>query len=164
MGYVLYHRDPQQELSHSLSLPACTSWEHGTSLDMCPVSQELMQLPKTGSWVLSQPSVPTLPCQTPQHLTVRWPIPPRLLVRKKRFPTASGPSWGLSLDLRSAGRWDHDCDRISRVFIGTSLSTFSFRIHEEREILGFDPKTTYNRFCGDQEDACEQPTHWKVLY
>lgn len=52
----------------------------------------------------------------------------------------------------------------ARVFIGTSLSTFSFRIHEEREILGFDPKTTYNRFCGDQEDACEQPTHWKVLY
>ncbi|KFO28080.1 GDP-fucose protein O-fucosyltransferase 2 [Fukomys damarensis] len=52
----------------------------------------------------------------------------------------------------------------ARVFIGTSVSTFSFRIHEEREILGFDPKTTYNRFCGDQEKACEQPTHWKVTY
>lgn len=51
-----------------------------------------------------------------------------------------------------------------RFFIGTSVSTFSFRIHEEREILGFDPKTTYNRFCGDDESECEQPTHWKIVY
>lgn len=51
-----------------------------------------------------------------------------------------------------------------RHFIGTSVSTFSFRIHEEREILGFDPKTTYNRFCGDAEKVCEQPTHWKIVY
>ncbi|XP_062312964.1 GDP-fucose protein O-fucosyltransferase 2 [Osmerus eperlanus] len=52
----------------------------------------------------------------------------------------------------------------ARFFIGTSVSTFSFRIHEEREILGFDPKTTYNRFCGDNETHCEQPTHWKIVY
>ncbi|XP_074046040.1 GDP-fucose protein O-fucosyltransferase 2 [Macrotis lagotis] len=52
----------------------------------------------------------------------------------------------------------------ARVFIGTSVSTFSFRIHEEREILGLDPKTTYNRFCGDHEQQCEQPTHWKIAY
>ncbi|KTG45577.1 hypothetical protein cypCar_00012019, partial [Cyprinus carpio] len=52
----------------------------------------------------------------------------------------------------------------ARYFIGTSVSTFSFRIHEEREILGFDPKTTYNRFCGDDEKECEQPTHWKIVY
>ncbi|XP_053328250.1 GDP-fucose protein O-fucosyltransferase 2 isoform X2 [Spea bombifrons] len=52
----------------------------------------------------------------------------------------------------------------ARYFIGTSVSTFSFRIHEEREILGFDPKTTYNRFCGDKEKNCEQPTHWKIIY
>ncbi|KAG7280180.1 hypothetical protein CRUP_037764, partial [Coryphaenoides rupestris] len=52
----------------------------------------------------------------------------------------------------------------ARFFIGTSVSTFSFRIHEEREILGFDPKSTYNRFCGDQEKDCEQPTHWKIVY
>ena len=53
---------------------------------------------------------------------------------------------------------------LGRFFIGTSVSTFSFRIHEEREILGLDPRTTYNRFCGDQEEACEQPTHWRVAY
>ncbi|KAF3843014.1 hypothetical protein F7725_001863 [Dissostichus mawsoni] len=52
----------------------------------------------------------------------------------------------------------------ARYFIGTSVSTFSFRIHEEREILGFDPKATYNRFCGDNEKECEQPTHWKIVY
>lgn len=52
----------------------------------------------------------------------------------------------------------------ARFFIGTSVSTFSFRIHEEREILGFDPKTTYNRFCGETEKNCEQPTHWKIVY
>ena len=51
-----------------------------------------------------------------------------------------------------------------RFFIGTSVSTFSFRIHEEREILGFNPKTTYSRFCGDTEKECEQPTHWKIVY
>nr|XP_006113410.1 GDP-fucose protein O-fucosyltransferase 2 isoform X1 [Pelodiscus sinensis] len=52
----------------------------------------------------------------------------------------------------------------ARYFTGTSVSTFSFRIHEEREILGFDPKTTYNRFCGAKERNCEQPTHWKIIY
>ncbi|MBZ3873026.1 GDP-fucose protein O-fucosyltransferase 2 [Sciurus carolinensis] len=52
----------------------------------------------------------------------------------------------------------------ARFFIGTSVSTFSFRIHEEREILGLDPRTTYNRFCGDQEEACEQPSHWEIAY
>ncbi|OWK50581.1 GDP-fucose protein O-fucosyltransferase 2 [Lonchura striata] len=52
----------------------------------------------------------------------------------------------------------------ARYFIGTSVSTFSFRIHEEREILGFDPKTTYNRFCGETEKNCEQPAHWKIVY
>lgn len=53
----------------------------------------------------------------------------------------------------------------ARVFIGTHVSTFTFRIHEEREILGFDPETTFNRFCGDDEPKdCEQPTKWKIVY
>ena len=43
-------------------------------------------------------------------------------------------------------------------FIGTHQSTFSFRIHEDREILGFSSETTFNRFCPDaQIDECEQP-------
>nr|XP_027816947.1 GDP-fucose protein O-fucosyltransferase 2 isoform X3 [Ovis aries] len=60
--------------------------------------------------------------------------------------------------------WTSGSVRTPGFFIGTSVSTFSFRIHEEREILGLDPKTTYNRFCGDEEKACEQPTHWRIAY
>ena len=52
-----------------------------------------------------------------------------------------------------------------RYFIGTSESTFSFRIQEEREILGFDPDTTFNRFCGDAEERpCERPSRWLIKY
>ena len=53
----------------------------------------------------------------------------------------------------------------ARVFVGTYVSTFTFRINEEREIMGFDPETTFNRLCGDGEDKeCEQPTKWKIVY
>ena len=52
-----------------------------------------------------------------------------------------------------------------RYFIGTSQSTFSFRIQEEREILGFHPDTTFNRFCGDgEEHPCERPSKWLIKY
>jgi len=51
-----------------------------------------------------------------------------------------------------------------RNFIGTALSTFSFRIHEDREILGFRPRTTFNCFCADADEKCEQPTNWVVMY
>ena len=33
----------------------------------------------------------------------------------------------------------------ARYFVGSKESTFSFRIQEEREIMGFDPKTTFDR-------------------
>lgn len=48
--------------------------------------------------------------------------------------------------------------------MGTSVSTFTFRINEEREILGFEPKMTFNRFCGDSQEDCEQPTKWTIKY
>lgn len=51
-----------------------------------------------------------------------------------------------------------------RYFIGTKESTFSFRIQDEREIMGFDRDTIFNRFCGDEEKDCEQPTRWKVSW
>lgn len=47
-------------------------------------------------------------------------------------------------------------------FIGTSQSTFSFRIQEEREILGFPVETTFNCFCGDNNKGCTQPTKWRI--
>ncbi|KAK3596005.1 hypothetical protein CHS0354_032523 [Potamilus streckersoni] len=54
----------------------------------------------------------------------------------------------------------------ARVFVGTYVSTFTFRIHEEREILGFSQESTYNRLCGSEEDdkECEQPTKWSISY
>jgi len=54
----------------------------------------------------------------------------------------------------------------ARYFIGTCESTFSFRIHEERDILGFHEDTTYNCVCGKQSppDRCSQPTRWRVKF
>lgn len=52
----------------------------------------------------------------------------------------------------------------ARYFIGSYESTFSFRIQEEREILGFHPDTTFNRLCGDKQVSCEQPSRWLILY
>ncbi|KAF0289220.1 GDP-fucose protein O-fucosyltransferase 2 [Amphibalanus amphitrite] len=53
----------------------------------------------------------------------------------------------------------------ARHFIGSYESTFSFRIQEEREILGFSAESTFNRLCGDREGAsCEQPTRWRIVY
>lgn len=52
----------------------------------------------------------------------------------------------------------------ARIFIGSYVSTFTFRIHEERQILGFKPESTFNRLCGDEEaEDCEQPTQWKMV-
>lgn len=50
------------------------------------------------------------------------------------------------------------------VFYGTHESTFSFRIQEEREIMGFHPDNTFNRLCGDDDAACTQPTRWRIEY
>jgi peptide-O-fucosyltransferase len=47
-------------------------------------------------------------------------------------------------------------------FIGTHHSTFSLRIHEDREILGFPPESTFNRFCADGQQECEQPSKWTI--
>lgn len=47
-------------------------------------------------------------------------------------------------------------------FIGTHESTFTYRIQEEREILGFDSNTTFNRFCPDV-GYCEKPSKWTIV-
>lgn len=53
-----------------------------------------------------------------------------------------------------------------RYFIGTCQSTFSFRIQEERDILGFNADTTFNCICGKQSppERCEQPSRWRVKF
>lgn len=48
-------------------------------------------------------------------------------------------------------------------FIGTHQSTFSYRIHEDREIFGRPSWTTFNRLCPDGQDTCEQPAKWTIV-
>ncbi|KAK6049241.1 hypothetical protein COOONC_13254 [Cooperia oncophora] len=52
----------------------------------------------------------------------------------------------------------------ARAFIGTHVSTFSYRIQEDREILGFAPNTTFSRLCPDDVTDCEQPAKWTIVY
>ncbi|XP_041968771.1 GDP-fucose protein O-fucosyltransferase 2 [Aricia agestis] len=47
-------------------------------------------------------------------------------------------------------------------FIGTHESTFTFRIQEEREILGWESWTTFNRLCPDK-GRCEKPSKWTIV-
>lgn len=47
-------------------------------------------------------------------------------------------------------------------FIGTHESTFSFRIQEEREIMGFNSDTTFNRLCPNS-GVCEKPARWTII-
>jgi len=55
----------------------------------------------------------------------------------------------------------------ARYFVGTYESTFSLRIQEEREILGFDPETTFNILCAEnnseKKKQCKS-TRWLVKY
>ncbi|KAJ8869067.1 hypothetical protein PR048_030628 [Dryococelus australis] len=56
------------------------------------------------------------------------------------------------------------CLTLHRFFVGTYESTFSFRIQEEREILGFPPDTTFNRLCGDEHKTCSKPSVWRIVF
>ncbi|XP_060536544.1 GDP-fucose protein O-fucosyltransferase 2 [Cylas formicarius] len=51
----------------------------------------------------------------------------------------------------------------SRYFLGTKDSTFSYRIQEEREILGFPTDRTFNVLCKNMHE-CSEPSVWKIVY
>lgn len=61
------------------------------------------------------------------------------------------------------------CSRAAH-FVGTFESTFTFRIQEEREIMGFAPEATFNAFCGRRAMAlgggaqCEKTSRWLIEY
>lgn len=61
------------------------------------------------------------------------------------------------------------CSRAAH-FVGTLESTFTYRIQEEREIMGFAPETTFNTFCGRRAMAqgggakCEKNARWLIEY
>lgn len=53
----------------------------------------------------------------------------------------------------------------ARHFIGTFESTFTYRIYEEREILGFPQHTTFNTLCKYATLAdCEKNSVWPIVY
>lgn len=54
------------------------------------------------------------------------------------------------------------CSR-SLYFIGSQGSTFTYRIQEEREILGFDSDTTFNALCPDV-GKCEKQSRWTIVH
>lgn len=50
-------------------------------------------------------------------------------------------------------------------FIGTYESTFTYRIYEEREILGFPKERTFNTLCKKSTmENCLQNSVWPILY
>ncbi|UYV74450.1 POFUT2 [Cordylochernes scorpioides] len=77
-----------------------------------------------------------------------------------RFEPRAGDDWLGPGGVAAVDQWI--CAH-GRYFLGTYESTFSFRIMEEREILGFPADFTFNRLCGDLE-SCEQPTRWRIQY
>ncbi|XP_074107565.1 O-fucosyltransferase 2 isoform X2 [Cotesia typhae] len=50
----------------------------------------------------------------------------------------------------------------AKSFIGTYESTFTFRIQEDREILGLPIKSTFNTFCGKKK--CQKSSQWTIIY
>lgn len=52
-----------------------------------------------------------------------------------------------------------------RRFVGTYESTFTYRIYEEREILGFPSDTTFHTFCKQATmEGCEKNSAWPIVY
>lgn len=49
-------------------------------------------------------------------------------------------------------------------FIGSAESTFTFRIQEEREIMGFAVEDTFGMLCPEDKFDCEKGSIWKIAY
>lgn len=52
--------------------------------------------------------------------------------------------------------------------VGTAESTFSFRIREDRQFMGFSQNSTYNNLCGPEVDendphSCDKPSFWRLV-
>ena len=50
-------------------------------------------------------------------------------------------------------------------FVGSYESTFSFRIREDRQLLGMTREDTFNDMCGAKDNendphSCEKPSYW----
>ena len=52
----------------------------------------------------------------------------------------------------------------AKYFIGSYESTFTFRIQEEREIMGFEVDKTFDMLCKSGEFNCQKGNIWKIVY
>lgn len=53
----------------------------------------------------------------------------------------------------------------ARYFMGSQESTFTYRIYEEREILGFPKDATFNTLCKNEDGSdCEKNSVWPIVY
>jgi len=52
----------------------------------------------------------------------------------------------------------------ARHFVGTYESTFTYRIYEEREILGFSKSSTFNTFCKALGGNCARNAIWPIVW
>jgi peptide-O-fucosyltransferase len=52
----------------------------------------------------------------------------------------------------------------AKYFIGSIESTFTFRIQEEREILGFNVEQSFDILCKTGEFDCKKGSVWKIAY
>jgi peptide-O-fucosyltransferase len=77
------------------------------------------------------------------------------------------PPWEYHVQLGDGGLAVIDqiiCSH-ARWFIGTYESTFTYRIYEEREILGFPTDTTFNTLCKrDDLVDCNRNSVWPIRY
>lgn len=77
------------------------------------------------------------------------------------------PPWEYHVQLGDGGLAIIDqiiCSH-ARKFIGTFESTFTYRIYEEREILGFPQEMTFNTLCKRDDLAdCNKNSVWPIIY
>lgn len=52
----------------------------------------------------------------------------------------------------------------ARHFVGTYESTFTYRIYEEREVLGFSKSSTFNTFCKALGGNCARNAVWPIVW
>lgn len=56
----------------------------------------------------------------------------------------------------------------AKYFVGTAESTFSYRIREDRQFMGFSVESTFNQLCGHRYDendphSCPGPSKWLLI-
>ena len=56
----------------------------------------------------------------------------------------------------------------AKYFVGTHESTFSFRIREDRQLMGLTRQATFNDLCGKKDNendpnSCQKPSYWELV-